>query len=220
MNLGRVFSGIVLKAEGTSKGHPVSDVVNSAGAFGLAVLMFVFSIGSGCATRPLEETSGSDKKVSARESLEKCDLEADKAMRLEEYENSIRMHERFLQKEPANRLAFYHLGYIYGLTGNHEQETHYYEKAIAHGLKKKNIFLDMLKFYGSVSLTLFLIEYLFIPLYVRMFAVFPFFLFVFQFVGFLGIFMSIWSRYYGQVGSIEWLVGFIMKVKKYSECLL
>ncbi len=80
--------------------------------------------------------------------------------------------------------------------------------------KKKNLLLDVLKFYGSVSLTLFLIEYLFIPLYVRMFSVFPFFLFVFPFAGFLGILMFIWSRYFGQVGTLEWLVGFVLKGKK------
>lgn len=80
--------------------------------------------------------------------------------------------------------------------------------------KKKNLFLDMLKFYGSVSLTLFLIEYLFIPLYIRMLAVFPFFLLVFQFIGFLGILMFIWSRYYDQVGTPEWLVRIILKGKK------
>jgi len=151
MNLGRVFSGIVLKAEGTSKGHPVSDVVTSTVSFGLAILMFVFSIGSGCATRPIEEAPGSDKKLSAPVSMEICDPEADKAMRLEEYENSIRMHERLLQKEPTNRLALYHLGYVYGLTGNHEQEVHYYEEAVALGLKKTNIFFNLGMAYGALN---------------------------------------------------------------------
>jgi tetratricopeptide (TPR) repeat protein len=142
---------IVLKAGGTSKGHPVFDVITSAVSFGLALLMFVFSIGSGCATRPLEEAPGSDKKVSAPVSIEICNPEADRAMRLEEYENSIRIHERVLQKEPANRLALYHLGYVYGLTGNHEQEVHYYEEAVALGLKKKNIFFNLGMAYGALN---------------------------------------------------------------------
>ena len=151
MNLGRVFSGIVLKVERTSKGHPVSEVVTYACAFGLAVLVFVFSLVSGCATRPIEGAPGSDKNSSAPEGMEVCDPEADKAMRLEEYENSIRIHERFLRKEPANRLALYHLGYVYGLTGNHEQEAHYYEEAIAHGLKRMNIFFNLGMAYGALN---------------------------------------------------------------------
>ena len=53
--------------------------------------------------------------------------------------------------------------------------------------KKDNDFFKMLKFYGKASLTLFLIEYFFIPLYVSNLSILDFLTLVFPFIGFLGI---------------------------------
>ncbi|MFX1299148.1 MAG: heparan-alpha-glucosaminide N-acetyltransferase domain-containing protein [Promethearchaeota archaeon] len=82
-------------------------------------------------------------------------------------------------------------------------------------MKKDNIFIRMLKFYGKVSLTLFLIEYIFIPLFVGRFSVIDFLILVFPFIGFLGILMFLWNKYgKGGVGSLEWLAGYLLGSKK------
>jgi tetratricopeptide (TPR) repeat protein len=79
------------------------------------------------------------------EDLEKrtCDLRADTAMRLEAYDTSIKLHENFIEKEPENELALYHLGFSYGQTGNHENEVLFYEKAIAFGFKEDHVFFNL-----------------------------------------------------------------------------
>ena len=85
-------------------------------------------------------------------------------------------------------------------------------------MKKNNIFIRMLKFYGKVSLTLFLIEYIFIPLFVGRFNVIDFLTLVFPFIGFLGILMFLWNKYgKGGVGSLEWLAGYLLGSKKKSS---
>ncbi|MFX1383075.1 MAG: heparan-alpha-glucosaminide N-acetyltransferase domain-containing protein [Promethearchaeota archaeon] len=85
-------------------------------------------------------------------------------------------------------------------------------------MQKDNIFVRMLKFYGKASLTLFLIEYIFIPLFLWRFSVLDFLTTVFPFIGFLGILTFIWYRYgKGGIGSLEWLVGYVLGSKKKSN---
>jgi tetratricopeptide (TPR) repeat protein len=80
-----------------------------------------------------------------------CDLRADTAMRLEAYDTSIKLHEEFIKEEPENELAFYHLGFSYGQTGNHANEVLYYEKAIALGFKEEHIFFNLGMALGEVN---------------------------------------------------------------------
>ena len=81
--------------------------------------------------------------------------------------------------------------------------------------KNDNIFIRMLKFYGKASLTLFLIEYLFFPLFIRRFSVIEFLTLVFPFIGFLGILTFLWYKYgKGGIGSPEWLAGQALGKKK------
>jgi len=72
-----------------------------------------------------------------------CDKEADEAMKRNDYEAGISLHERFLEKEPENALALYHLGYAYGQIGEHLREVSYYEKAIALGFREEGMFFNM-----------------------------------------------------------------------------
>ena len=72
-----------------------------------------------------------------------CDKEADEAMKRNDYEAGISLHERFLEKEPENALALYHLGYAYGQIGEHLREVSYYEKAIALGFTEEGMFFNM-----------------------------------------------------------------------------
>ena len=85
--------------------------------------------------------------------------------------------------------------------------------------KHDNIFIRMLKFYGMASLTLFLIEYMFFPLFISSFSVIDFLTLVFPFIGFLGILTFIWYKYgKGGIGSPEWLAGQALgKNKKQKE---
>jgi uncharacterized membrane protein len=71
---------------------------------------------------------------------------------------------------------------------------------------KSNNFTNMLIYFGKTSLSLFLIHFLFIPMFLRQFNI-PFFLMIsLSYIGFLGIFMYVWMEYGKGVGSPEWLM--------------
>lgn len=80
-----------------------------------------------------------------------CDEEADKAMRRQDYDAGIILHQRFLEKEPENGFALYHLGYAYGQTGDHLKEVSYYEKAIGFGFRGKLIYFNLGMAYGELN---------------------------------------------------------------------
>jgi len=100
--------------------------------------------GAGC-------SKGYVGKGPAREKTWTCDEQADEAMRCYDYEAAILLHRRFLEKEPANGLALYHLGYAYGQTGSHEKEVLYYEKAAAVGFEEAHIFFNLGMAYGELN---------------------------------------------------------------------
>jgi len=80
-----------------------------------------------------------------------CDQQADKAMERHDYEAGILLHQRILEKEPANGLALYHLGYAYGQRGNRDKEVFYYEEAIARGFEQEGIFFNLGMAYGELN---------------------------------------------------------------------
>jgi uncharacterized membrane protein len=69
-----------------------------------------------------------------------------------------------------------------------------------------NQFTDMLIYYGKVSLSLFLIHFLFMPLFSQQLNVALFLTISLSYIGFLGIFMYFWMEYAQGVGSPEWLM--------------
>ncbi len=71
---------------------------------------------------------------------------------------------------------------------------------------KSNNFTNMLIYFGKVSLSLFLIHFMFIPLFFDQFNVPTFLIIGLSYIGFLGIFMYIWMEYAKGVGSPEWLM--------------
>lgn len=93
-----------------------------------------------CCLGGLCSGAGCSKGISVSKAvLEKtwsCNKAADDDVQRQDYEAGILLHQRFLEKEPANTLALYHLGYGYKQTGDHEEEVLHYEKAISLGLKK------------------------------------------------------------------------------------
>ncbi|MHA1985226.1 MAG: hypothetical protein ACW98D_01185 [Promethearchaeota archaeon] len=69
-----------------------------------------------------------------------------------------------------------------------------------------NSLTNMLIYFGKTSLSLFLIHFLFIPLFFRQFNI-PFFLTVsLSYIGFFGVFMYIWMEYFKGIGSPEWMM--------------
>ncbi|MBW1706638.1 MAG: tetratricopeptide repeat protein [Deltaproteobacteria bacterium] len=72
-------------------------------------------------------------------------------MNRRDYETAIFLHERFLENEPGNALALYHLGYAYGQTGDHLKEVSYYEKALSFGFRSGHFFYNLGMAYGELN---------------------------------------------------------------------
>jgi uncharacterized membrane protein len=72
--------------------------------------------------------------------------------------------------------------------------------------KIDNNFTSMLNYYGKISLSLFLLHYPFLPIFIGAFniAVYPFI--ELAFIGFMGIMMYLWMEYGNGVGTPEWFM--------------
>ena len=110
----------------------------------LALFMTSLSLGLGCARREVVEEPVLAKRWT-------CDKKADEALKRHDYEEGIRLHREFLEAEPGNALALYHLGYAYGHTGDHEREVFFYERAAALGFEEDNIFFNLGMAYGELN---------------------------------------------------------------------
>jgi hypothetical protein len=72
--------------------------------------------------------------------------------------------------------------------------------------KKMNDVIKLVLFYGKASLSLFLIQYFFLPLFTGQFSII-FLPFVWVgYCGFLGLLMYIWLKYFNGVGTPEWMM--------------
>ena len=60
-----------------------------------------------------------------------CDSLADYFLGMEDYPEAIRCHRIVIEDEPTNALAHYHLGFAYGVVGQHREELAEYQKAVA-----------------------------------------------------------------------------------------
>ncbi len=72
--------------------------------------------------------------------------------------------------------------------------------------RKMNIFISMMNYYGKVSLSLFLLHFIFITLFLHSINFVAFVFVYFGYVGFWGFLMYVWNEFYGGVGSPEWLM--------------
>jgi len=83
-----------------------------------------------------------------------CEEEADEAIQRGDYKLGIQLHLDLLKKEPGNALAMYHLGYAYGMAGDHGKEIDSYEKAIALGYDQDaDLYYNLGMAYGELDLT-------------------------------------------------------------------
>jgi Tfp pilus assembly protein PilF len=81
------------------------------------------------------ETIQSDPQV--------CDPQADYYLGMENYPEAIRRHLLVLHEHPDNALAHYHLGFAYGVTGQHGRELREYRRAVDLGLDDWQVFLNL-----------------------------------------------------------------------------
>jgi tetratricopeptide (TPR) repeat protein len=72
-----------------------------------------------------------------------CDPVADFYLGEENYPEAIQQHLKVLQRDPDNALAYYHLGFAYGMVGDHQRELDDYQKAVGLGLSNWDLFLNM-----------------------------------------------------------------------------
>ncbi|MFX1339285.1 MAG: heparan-alpha-glucosaminide N-acetyltransferase domain-containing protein [Promethearchaeota archaeon] len=72
--------------------------------------------------------------------------------------------------------------------------------------KKDNQFTSMVIYYGKVSLSLFLIHFIFLPIFVGQFSIIYMPFIVVAYIGFLGFLMYIWNEYGNGFGSPEWFM--------------
>jgi tetratricopeptide (TPR) repeat protein len=72
-----------------------------------------------------------------------CNPLADYFLGMEDYPEAIKRHRQVLKEHPGNALAHYHLGFAYGLMGEHRLELSEYEKAVSLGLSDWQLFLNL-----------------------------------------------------------------------------
>ncbi len=72
-----------------------------------------------------------------------CDPLADYYLGMEDYPEAIKRHRMVIKHYPGNALAHYHLGFAYGLMGQHQLELAEYEKAVSLGLSDWQLFLNL-----------------------------------------------------------------------------
>ena len=82
--------------------------------------------------------------------------------------------------------------------------------------KKSNNVLTMVNFYGKNSLSLFLIQYMFLPLFIGQFPITFIFFALAAYTGFLGFLMYIWLKHVNGVGSPEWIMAQLGKIGQKS----
>src|ERR1700730_18223080 len=72
-----------------------------------------------------------------------CDATADYPMLTQNYPQAVRLHLRVLAEHPDNALGHYHLGFAYGMLGDHAQELVQYREAADLGLKRWDLFVNL-----------------------------------------------------------------------------
>ena len=80
--------------------------------------------------------------------------------------------------------------------------------------RKSNIFTITVQYYGKVSLNLFLVHYLFLPIFMGIFSIFYFPYVCLAYIAFLGFLFYFWNKYANGAGTPEWLMMQVMNIGK------
>jgi tetratricopeptide (TPR) repeat protein len=105
--------------------------------FAIALAVILASAGRGpssAATAPL-----ADEQI--------CDSRADYYLGMEDYPKTVQLHQDVIRKHPDFALAYYHLGFAYGMLGDHERERADYQRAVELGLNNWDLFLNLGRLY-------------------------------------------------------------------------
>jgi hypothetical protein len=78
--------------------------------------------------------------------------------------------------------------------------------------RKMNVFISMMNYYGKVSLSLFLLHFIFITLFLSSLNLVVFVFVVFAYLGFWGFTMYVWNEFYGGMGSPEWFMAQVGRI--------
>jgi tetratricopeptide (TPR) repeat protein len=103
--------------------------------FALVLVCGLSLLAQGRAVAAVGTSSPQDEEV--------CDPLADYFLGMEDYPEAIRRHQLVIKDHPDNALAHYHLGFSYGLLGQHQQELTEYRDAIDLGLDDWQLFLNL-----------------------------------------------------------------------------
>jgi tetratricopeptide (TPR) repeat protein len=76
-----------------------------------------------------------------------CDPTADYYLGIEDYAEAIKLHQEVIRKHPNLALAYYHLGFAFGVLGDHDRELAGYQKAVELGLGDWALFLNLGRLY-------------------------------------------------------------------------
>lgn len=108
------------------------------------ISLFLLVSLTSCSGKTLKNKGATDRDL-------ECSSDADNALKQLDYVAAIRLHHGVLKKDPRNALAAYHLGYAYGQTGDHEREILHYEKAVALGINRGDVFFNLGMAYGELN---------------------------------------------------------------------
>jgi tetratricopeptide (TPR) repeat protein len=103
--------------------------------FALVLVFGLSLLAQGSSAAAVGASSAQDEEV--------CDPLADYFLGMEDYPEAIRRHQLVIKEHPDNALAHYHLGFSYGLMGQHQQELSEYRDAIDLGLDDWQLFLNL-----------------------------------------------------------------------------
>ncbi len=110
-------------------------ILSSYRAFRLVFVLLICSATLSLSIVRASENSSSDTQV--------CDPLADYYLGMEDYPAAIRRHLIVVREHPDNALAHYHLGFAYGVTGQHRRELNEYRRAVDLGLDDWQLFLNL-----------------------------------------------------------------------------
>lgn len=76
-----------------------------------------------------------------------CDPLADYYLGMEDYPKTVALHRAVILRHPDRALAYYHLGFAYGMLGDHQLELINYQRALRLGLDNWELFLNLGRVY-------------------------------------------------------------------------
>jgi Tfp pilus assembly protein PilF len=116
-------------------------IINTYRAFRLLFALLICSATLRTAITRASDNITGDQQIAGDQQV--CDPLADYYLGMEDYPAAIRRHLAVIREHPDNALAHYHLGFAYGVTGQHGHELQEYRRAVDLGLDDWQVFLNL-----------------------------------------------------------------------------